>query len=186
MLQIAALFVAGSAALDDQGAIYATRIATTWFRVDKIPLMARVPVVLVVHARAGGDYDPELHVVCKDPAGVPRGTLEGSWHWPDDVARPSKYRCFTQDLVFRVETEGEYTIGAVTARYYVSLGSYNNVPQPGGGTATAKQWLHVPALGFAVSPNISLLGELVFWQHDTPVSSTLYDRSFNLTLYVHL
>jgi hypothetical protein len=120
MLQIAALFVAGSAALDDQGAIYATRIATTWFQVEKIPLMARVPVVLVVHARAGGDYDPELHVVCKDPAGVPRGTLEGSWHWPDDVARPSKYRCFTQDLVFRVETEGEYTIGA----YYDAQGKF--------------------------------------------------------------
>ena len=81
---------------------------------------------------------------------------------------------------------GEYTLGPVTARYYVSLGSYNNAPQPTGGTATVKQWLHVPAIGFAVSPNISLLGELVFWQHDTPTSSTLYDRSFNLTLYAHL
>ena len=74
--------------------------------------MARVPVVLVVHARAGGDYDPELHVVCKDPAGVPRGTLQARWHWPDDENRQSKYRCFTQDLAFAVEAEGEYTIGA--------------------------------------------------------------------------
>jgi hypothetical protein len=81
---------------------------------------------------------------------------------------------------------GEYTYGPVTARYYVSLGSYRNAPVPGGGTATVKEWLHVPAIGFAVSPNVSLLGELVFWQHDTPTTSTLYDRSFNLTLYAHL
>src|ERR1700739_3311813 len=118
MLQIAALFVAASATLDDQGAVYATRIPTTWFQVEKIPLMARVPVVLVVHARAGGDYDPELHVVCKDPVGVPCGSLQATWHWPDDDNTPSKYRCFTQDLAFQIETEGEYTIGA----YYDAQG----------------------------------------------------------------
>ena len=112
MLHIAALFVAGTAGLDDSGAISATRIPTTWFQVEKIPLMARVPIVLVVHAQAGGDYDPELHVVCKDPGGVARGSLEASWHWPDDGDRPSKYQCFTQELAFPVDTEGEYTIGA--------------------------------------------------------------------------
>jgi hypothetical protein len=112
MLHIAALFVTGSAGLDDSGAIHATCIPMTWFQVDSIPLTARVPLVLVVHAPAGGDYNPELHVVCKDPAGQPCGSLKGSWHWPDEQTRPSKYRCFTQDLAFMVETEGEYTIGA--------------------------------------------------------------------------
>jgi hypothetical protein len=81
---------------------------------------------------------------------------------------------------------GEYTLGAFTARYYLSLGSYNDAPLPTGGSATVKQWLHVAGLGFAASPNVSLLGELVFWENDTPTSSTLYDRSFNLTLYAHL
>jgi hypothetical protein len=81
---------------------------------------------------------------------------------------------------------GEYTLGPVTARYYVSVGSYNDVPLPTGDTVTHKEWLHVPALGFAVSPNVSLLGELVFWQHDTPSASVLVDRSFNLTLHAHL
>jgi hypothetical protein len=81
---------------------------------------------------------------------------------------------------------GEYTLGPVTARYYVSLGSYNDVPLATGGTVTHKEWLHVPALGVAVSPNVSLLGELVFWQHDTPTTSVLVDRSFNLTLHAHL
>jgi hypothetical protein len=81
---------------------------------------------------------------------------------------------------------GEYTYGPVTARYYVSLGSYNDIPLSTGGTVTHKEWLHVPAVGLAVSPNVSLLGELVFWQHDTPTSSVLVDRSFNLTLHAHL
>jgi hypothetical protein len=119
MLHIAALFVAGTAELDDNDAIHATRIPTTWYRVEKIPLMAQVPIVLVVHARAGGDYDPELHVVCKDPGGVVRGTLEATWHWPDEENRPSKYRCFTQQLGFPIGAEGEYTIGA----YYDAEGN---------------------------------------------------------------
>lgn len=119
MLHIAALFVAGTAGLDDSDAIYATRIPMTWYQVEKFPLTARVPLVLVVHAPAGGDYDPELHVVCKDPAGKPCGSLTGSWHWPDEAGRPSKYRCFTQDLAFSVENVGEYTIGA----YYDDRGA---------------------------------------------------------------
>ena len=118
MLHIAALFVAGTAALDEHGAIYATGIPTTRYQVEQIPLWAKVPVVLVVHARAGGDYDPELHVVCKDPAGLPCGSLHATWHWPDDGNRRSKYRCFTQDLGFPIETEGEYTVGA----YYDAKG----------------------------------------------------------------
>jgi hypothetical protein len=112
MLQVSALFVAGAATLDEDGAIRATRIPTTWYRVGQIPLWGEVPVVVVVHASAGGDYDPELHIVCKDPGGVPRGTLQAKWHWPDEDDRPSKYRCLTQGLKFPIETEGEYTIGA--------------------------------------------------------------------------
>jgi hypothetical protein len=80
----------------------------------------------------------------------------------------------------------EYTLGSVTARYQLSLGSYNNVPLPGGGSVTHKEWMHVPAVGVAVSPNLYVLGELVFWQHDTPGSSVMVDRSFNVTLNAHL
>ncbi len=142
MLNIAALFVAGTAELDENGAIQATGIPTTWFRVEQMPLTAGVPVVLVVHARAGGDYDAELYVVCKDPVGVPRGSLQASWHWPDDGDRPSKYRCFTETLTFPVESEGEYTIGA----YYDQQGKIEmatpvpisialSAASPAGGTA---------------------------------------------------
>jgi hypothetical protein len=111
MLHVAALLVAGSATLEDDGAINATRIPTTCFEVEQIPLSGEIPIVLVVYARAGGDYDPQLYVVCKDPAGVRRGTVEAGWHWPDDGNKPSKYRCFSEQLPFVIETEGEYTIG---------------------------------------------------------------------------
>lgn len=119
MLHIAALFVAGTAALDDSGAIQATRIPTTAFQVDKFPVMAEIPLVLMLHTRAGGDYDPELHLVCKDPGGVTLGTGVVRWHWPDEGDRPSKWRCFAPEITFRVETEGEYTIGA----YYDAAGN---------------------------------------------------------------
>jgi hypothetical protein len=120
MLHVSALFVAGSAEQDEHGAITATRIPTTWFQVGQIPLWGEVPVVVIVHAQAGGDYDAELHVVCKDPGGVARGTLKASWQWPDDANRPSKYRCFTEHLRFPIEAEGEYTIGA----YYDAEGKF--------------------------------------------------------------
>jgi hypothetical protein len=119
MLHVAALLVAGSATLEDDGAINATRIPTTCFQVEQIPLSTEIPVILVVHARAGGDYDPHLYVVCKDPAGVRRGAIEADWHWPDDDSKPSKYRCFTQQLPFAIEAEGEYTIGV----YYDAEGN---------------------------------------------------------------
>ncbi len=111
MLQVAALLVAGSATLDDDGALSATRIPTTCYEIAEVPLSAEVPVVLVVHARAGGDYDPQLYIVCKDPAGVKRGGVQAEWHWPDDGDKPSKYRCFSEQLPFVIESEGEYTIG---------------------------------------------------------------------------
>jgi hypothetical protein len=111
MLHVAALLVAGSATLDDDGALSATRIPTTCYQIDEVPLSAAVPVVLVVHARAGGDYDPQLYIVCKDPAGVKRGSIAAAWHWPDGDGKLSKYRCFTQMIPFDIESAGEYTIG---------------------------------------------------------------------------
>jgi hypothetical protein len=72
----------------------------------------------------------------------------------------------------------EITIGQVTALYTLSLGSYNDV--------AVQEWMHVPALSVAVAPNISLLGELVFWSRSTPQGDSIVDRSFNLTLNGHL
>jgi hypothetical protein len=72
----------------------------------------------------------------------------------------------------------EYTVGPVTARYNVSLGSYTDV--------SVKEWLHVPALAVKVSPNLSFLGELVIWRRNAPEGDSFVDRSFNLTLNAHL
>jgi hypothetical protein len=96
----------------EETALNATQIPTTSYEVDQIPLWLTIPLVLVVHAPSGGDYDPEVFVVCKDPGGTRRGTLRTNWQWPDDGEKPSKYRCFSQQLSFAVESQGEYTIGA--------------------------------------------------------------------------
>jgi hypothetical protein len=72
----------------------------------------------------------------------------------------------------------EYTAGPVTLVYTLSLGNYRDV--------SVKEWMHVPGVSVALSPNVSLLGELVFWSRSTPQGDSLIDRSFNLTLNAHL
>lgn len=109
-MHVAALLVAGSANIDDS-AIDATRLPITSYDVNQVPVWLTVPLVLVVHAPAGGDFDPELFIVGKDPGGAIRGTVRSTWQWPDDERRSSKYRCFTPQLSVAVETTGEYTIG---------------------------------------------------------------------------
>lgn len=109
-MHVAALLVAGSATLNGT-AIDATRIPTTNYEIDQIPMWLTVPIVLVVHAPTGGDYDPQLYVVCKGPDGERRGTIRSMWDWPDEDGKSAKYRCFTPQLSFAIESEGEYTIG---------------------------------------------------------------------------
>jgi len=72
----------------------------------------------------------------------------------------------------------EYTIGPVTGRYNFSIGNYGGVD--------VKETMHVPAIGVSISPNVSVLGELVIWRRSAPEGSTFVDRSFNLTLNAHL
>ena len=102
--------MAATATMED-GAINATSLPTTSYDVDQIPLWLTVPVIVVVHAPRGGDYDPQLYVVCKDPEGKRRGTIRFAWEWPDQGDKPSKYRCFTEQFSFAIESEGEYTLG---------------------------------------------------------------------------
>jgi hypothetical protein len=72
----------------------------------------------------------------------------------------------------------ECTVGPVTARYNVSWGNYSDV--------SVYEWLHVPAIGVSISPNLSVLGELVLWQRYSPAGTSLVDRSFNVTVKAHL
>lgn len=108
-VEVAALLVVGSAAIDND-AINATRLPTTSYAVEQIPRWLAIPVVLVVHAPAGGDYDPEVFVVAKDAGGSVRGTIRTAWQWPDD-GKASKYWCFTLELSVAIESTGEFTIG---------------------------------------------------------------------------
>jgi hypothetical protein len=109
-MHVAALLVAGSAKIDDS-AIDATRLPITSYEVTQTPRWLTIPLVLVVHASTGGDFDPEIFIVSKDPGGTIRGTVRSAWQWPDNADTPFKYRCFAPELSIAIETTGEYTIG---------------------------------------------------------------------------
>jgi hypothetical protein len=72
----------------------------------------------------------------------------------------------------------EYTLGPVTARYNVSTGYYTDL--------NIHEWMQVPAIGVAISPNFTILGEFVLWQSYSATASSILDRSVNVTLRAHL
>ena len=71
---------------------------------------------------------------------------------------------------------GEYTYGLVTGRYVFSWGDYHDVH--------VTETMHVPSLGVALNPGLSLLAELVVWQRHAATTSFV-DRSLNVTLNGH-
>lgn len=71
----------------------------------------------------------------------------------------------------------QYTWRALTVRYNVSTGRYNDL--------SISEWMHVPALAVAVGDNVTVLGEYVDWRRYAPGGHTLLDRSVNVTLNGH-
>jgi hypothetical protein len=71
----------------------------------------------------------------------------------------------------------ELALGKVSARYNVSYGGYRDL--------SISEWMHVPAIGVAVCPNVTFLGEYVYWKRYAPAGDLLVDKSFNLTLQAH-
>ncbi len=71
----------------------------------------------------------------------------------------------------------ELALGKVSARYNVSYGGYRDL--------SISEWMNVPAIGVAVSPNVTFLGEYVYWKRYAPAGDLLVDKSFNLTLQAH-
>lgn len=71
----------------------------------------------------------------------------------------------------------QYAFGPLTLRYNVSTGRYEDL--------SISEWMHVPALAWAVSSNFTLLGEYVDWRRFTPQGNALVDRSANITLHGH-
>jgi hypothetical protein len=71
----------------------------------------------------------------------------------------------------------QVVLGPVTLRYNVSTGRYED--------QDISEWMHVPALAYAVSGNFTLLGEFVDWRRYAPGGQTLLDRSVDVTLAGH-
>lgn len=71
----------------------------------------------------------------------------------------------------------EYGIGPVSLRYNVSYADYHDVD--------VTELMHVPAVGFAFNPNLSLLAEYVHWTRDTNEGDVDVDKSLNVTFNGH-
>jgi hypothetical protein len=71
----------------------------------------------------------------------------------------------------------QYAFGPVTLRYNVSTGRYEDV--------SVSEWLHVPAVAYAVGDNFTVLGEYVDWRRYAPGGSSIVDHSVNVTLAGH-
>lgn len=76
-----------------------------------------------------------------------------------------------------VLTGASYTVGPVTGRYNVSWGQYADLD--------ISETLHQPAVGWTVSPNLTLLAELVRWRRKAPTGSSVVDDSLNVTVNGH-
>jgi hypothetical protein len=71
----------------------------------------------------------------------------------------------------------ELTLGRVALRYNVSYGGYRDVD--------VSEWLHVPGIGFSLAPNVTVLGEFVYWKRYAPTADVLVDKSIDVTLLAH-
>ena len=72
---------------------------------------------------------------------------------------------------------GQYQLGKLVGRYNVSYGGYRD--------ESVREWLHVPAIGYAASDNLSVLSELVVWTRNAAGTSSTFDRSLNVTVNGH-
>ena len=68
-------------------------------------------------------------------------------------------------------------LGQVTVRYNASTGRYED--------QNVSEWMHVPALAYAVGSNLAVLGEYVDWRRYAAGGHTLVDRSVDVTLSGH-
>ena len=71
----------------------------------------------------------------------------------------------------------QVALGPVTIRYNVSTGRYED--------QSVTEWMHVPALAYAVGSNFTLLGEYVDWRRYADGGHTVVDRSVDVTLAGH-
>jgi hypothetical protein len=72
----------------------------------------------------------------------------------------------------------QYVLGPVTLRYNVSTGRYEDL--------SISEWMHVPAVAYAVSDNFTLLAEYVNWTRYLPGGATaIVDRSLDVTIAGH-
>jgi hypothetical protein len=110
-MRVVAFAPALSAAEEDAGGLSASGFPMTSCHVDEFPADISIPMVVVVCALSGGEYDPVLYIVATSPEGERVSAMEFSWHWDDEPETPVKFRVFLQNLPLHLTSAGLYTIG---------------------------------------------------------------------------
>ena len=106
------VFAPALSAVDEEaGGVTVKGFPMTSCYVNNVPAQITVPIVVAMTALGGTDYDPSKVIVATSPSGEQVGSLEFSWHWPDNPPTPVKFRVFTQYLPIRVDEAGVYTLG---------------------------------------------------------------------------
>lgn len=78
--------------------------------VDVFPAEITIPVVLVVAAVCGDEYDPMLYITATSPRGERLSTMQFGWRWDDLADSLVKFRVFAQQLPVQIESDGVYTL----------------------------------------------------------------------------
>jgi hypothetical protein len=110
-MRVVAFAPALSAIDEDAGGVTLKGFPMTKCFVNSFPAQITVPIVVAVTALGGTDYNPVKVIGATSPDGERVGSLEFSWHWPDNPPTPVKFRVFTQFLPLRLPEAGVYTLG---------------------------------------------------------------------------
>lgn len=94
----------------EDGGLALTGFPMTTAFVDVFPAEITIPVVLVVAALCGDEYDTALYVTATSPRGERLCTMQFGWHWDDVEDSLVKFRVFAQFLPVIIDGDGVYTL----------------------------------------------------------------------------
>jgi hypothetical protein len=110
-MKVVAFAAALKAVVDDRGGVTADGFPMTSAQVTSFPAHITIPLILAVYTQGGTDYDPRRYIVATSSDGERLGSLECSWHWPDNPGSPVKFWVSAPQLPIRVTAPGVCSIG---------------------------------------------------------------------------
>ena len=96
---------------EEAGGVSATGFPMTNCFVSELPTEITIPMVIVVCALSGGEYEAVQYLIATAPNGERVAAMEFRWPWDDITEIPVKFRVFAQYLPLQITSTGIYTLG---------------------------------------------------------------------------